>query len=714
MKKNKTIKLVIITAIVLLLVILGPKLGTILSLENLKGSRDGLLAYVDQNFLKAASLFFLAYVAVTALSLPGAAIMTLAAGAIFGLVRGVVLVSFASTIGATLAFLIARFLFAEVFQQKFGDKLERINRGVEKEGAFYLFTLRLVPAFPFFIINVLMALTTIKTWTFYWVSQLGMLAGTIAYVNAGTELAKIDSLSEIVSPGLIAAFVILGLLPLLSKRLIDYLRSKKVLAKYDRPDSFDYNLVAIGAGSAGLVTTYIGAAVKARVALIERHKMGGDCLNTGCVPSKALIRSAKILSYIKRSKEFGFDSADVEYNFANVMERVQRVIKKVEPHDSVERYTSLGVDCIIGEAKIKSPYEIEVNGKTITSKNIVIATGARPFIPDLPGIEQMDYLTSDTIWDIREQPKRLLVLGGGPIGSELTQCFQRLGSQVIQVEKNETILAREDKDVSEFVLNKFLKEGVDVRCKTRAARFELKDGKKIAYCISDQGEVAIEFDTLLVALGRRANVSGFGLEELGINLSERGTIEANEFLQTNIPNIYVCGDVTGPYQFTHSSAHQAWFAAVNSLFGSFKKFRVDYRVLPWTTFTDPEVAHVGLSERAAKAKGIDYQVIKYGLDDLDRAIADEEDHGFVKVITPKGKDKILGVTIVGTHAGDLLAEFVLAMKHKLGLNKILGTIHTYPTLAEANKYVAGEWKKANQPEKLLSWIQRYHSWQRGR
>ena len=688
-------------------------LGQYFSLEFFKSQQAGIDAYYRAKPWQTALAYFLIYVAVTGLSLPGAALMTLAGGAVFGLLWGTVIVSFASTIGATLAFLVSRFLLRDVVQGRFGDSLKAVNEGIKKDGAFYLFTLRLVPAFPFFVINLAMGLTPIRTLSFLFVSQIGMLAGTIVYVNAGTQLAKLESLSGILSPGLIASFTLLGIFPLLARKAVQLIKGRKTLSKYKKPKRFDRNLVVIGAGAAGLVTAYIAAAVKAKVTLIEKDKMGGECLYRGCVPSKALLRSAKFLAQVRRAGEFGFKSASADFEFADVMARVQRVIKAIEPHDSAERYTRLGVECLAGEARITSPYTVEVNGQTLSTRNIVIATGARPFVPPIPGIEDTDYLTSDTVWELRELPARLLVLGGGPIGCELAQAFARLGSTVTLVQRAPRLMTREDPEISALVRRRFEREGIEVRTDHRPKEFRTENNGRVLVCEHEGDEVHVGFDQLLLALGRKANTEGYGLEELGIGTNERRTIEVNEYLQTAYPNIYVCGDVAGPFQFTHTAAHQAWFAAVNSLFGGFKKFKADYSVIPWATFTDPEVARVGLNEQEAREKSIAYEVTRYGIDDLDRAIADEEAHGVVKVLTVPGKDRILGVTIVGEHAGDLIAEYVAAMRHGLGLNKILGTIHIYPTLAEANKYAAGEWKRAHAPQTLLRWLQRYHRWRLG-
>jgi pyruvate/2-oxoglutarate dehydrogenase complex dihydrolipoamide dehydrogenase (E3) component/uncharacterized membrane protein YdjX (TVP38/TMEM64 family) len=714
-KSRLIVALVIVAAVVAFFAF---DLGRFLTLDYLKSQQAAIDAQFRAHPVATAAVFFAAYVAVTGLSLPGAAIMTLAAGAVFGLLWGTIIVSFASSIGATIAFLASRFLFREAVQAKFGEKLSAINRGIERDGPFYLFTLRLVPVFPFFVINLVMGLTKLRTWTFYWVSQLGMLLGTVVYVNAGTQLAKIDSLRGILSPGLLFSFVLLGIFPLVAKKIVDVVKARRVYAKWPKPASFDRNMVVIGAGSAGLVTSYIAAAVKAKVTLVEKHRMGGDCLNTGCVPSKALIRSAKFMSHVARSREFGIAEASARLRFADVMDRVDGVIRAIEPHDSVARYTALGVECVAGEAKMVSPWAVEIRGaagatRTLTTKNIVIAAGARPFVPPIPGLKEVGYLTSDTLWQLRELPARLVVLGGGPIGCELAQSFARLGARVTQVEMLPRIMIREDPEISEMVMRRFREEGVDVRVGHKASRFVVEQGEKVLIAEHGGAEVRIPFDQVLVAVGRVANTQGYGLEDLGIPVTKGRTVEVNEYMQTVYPNIYACGDVAGPYQFTHTAAHTAWYAAVNALFGRFRKFRADFSVIPWATFTEPEVARVGLNEIEAKEKGIAYEVTTYGIDDLDRAIADGEAHGLVKVLTVPGKDRILGATIVGEHAGDLLAEYVLAMKQGIGLNRILGTIHVYPTLAEANKFAAGNWKRAQVTHGQTDLLDALQAWGRG-
>ncbi len=688
-----------------------------LTLDQLKNSRDALVAYYAADPLLTAGIFFGVYVLVTALSLPGAVVLTLAGGAVFGLGVGLLIVSFASSLGALLAFWVSRSLLRDLVQARFGKLLAPINAGLAKDGVFYLLTLRLVPVFPFWLINLLMGLTQIGARPFYLVSQIGMLAGTAVYVNAGTQLAAIESTADVVSPGLLGSLALLGVFPLIAKWAVGALQRRKVYARWTRPQRFDRNLVVIGAGAGGLVSAYIGAAVKARVTLIEGHRMGGDCLNYGCVPSKALIRSAKAMKQIRKAASFGLRGAQGEVDFAAVMQRIHGVIRDIEPHDSVERYTGLGVEVLQGHARIVTPWEVEVtltdgSRQSLTTRSIVIATGASPFVPPIPGLKEAGFLTSDTVWGLTALPRRLVVLGGGPIGSELAQSFARLGSEVTQVEMAPRILVREDPEVSELVAASLRADGVRVLTGHKAVRVDRVDGEKRLIVQHEGQDIAVPFDELLCAVGRSPRVTGYGLEELGIPLTARNTIETNAWLQTLYPNIYAVGDVAGPFQFTHTAAHQAWYAAVNALFGRFKRFKADYSVIPWATFTDPEVARVGLSETEARDQGIPFEVTRYGIDDLDRAIADGTAHGFVKVLTVPGKDRILGVTIVGEHAGDLLAEYVLAMKHGLGLNKILGTIHTYPTLAEANKYAAGEWKRAHAPQRLLAWVERFHAWER--
>jgi pyruvate/2-oxoglutarate dehydrogenase complex dihydrolipoamide dehydrogenase (E3) component/uncharacterized membrane protein YdjX (TVP38/TMEM64 family) len=677
----------------------------------------------QQNLIAFVALFFTLYVLVTATSLPIAVWMTLAAGALFGLWWGLLLVSFASSIGATLAFLSSRYWLRDWVQVKLGKYSQTINTGLEKDGVFYLFSLRLIPALPFFAVNLLMGLTAMKGWRFYWVSQLGMLLGTAVFVNAGTQLSQLTSVSDISSPTLLMSFVALGLLPWMARFAIDFYQRRKVYAKWVKPKQFDRNVIIIGAGAAGLVSAYIAAVVRAKVTLIETRTMGGDCLNYGCVPSKTLIKSAKVAHQIKHADRFGLEASNPSFSFSKVMQRIHQVIAAIAPHDSIERYQSLGVEVLQGHAKLTSPWALDITHADgsitqLTSRSIIIATGAAPLVPALPGLDTTGYLTSDTLWEKfryeDKPPQRLVILGGGPIGCELAQSFVRLGSQVTQVEMLDRLMIREDVEVSQFVKEALQHDGVTVLTDHTALSCGVTnlDGSPVKWLeVAHQGQHRrINFDQIIVAVGRAPRLKGFGLEELGITTDK--VLQTNDYLATLFPNIYAAGDVAGPYQFTHAAAHQAWYACVNALFGQFKRFKVDYRVIPWATFVDPEVARVGLNEQEAIQQGIAYQVTRYGIDDLDRAICDGSAEGFIKVLTVPGKDKILGVTIVGTQAAELIAEFVIAMKYKLGLNKVLGTIHIYPTMAEANKYVAGEWKRNQVNPKLLLWLKRYHTWRR--
>ncbi len=710
MKATKVLLLLLIAIVVWIFFYFD--LASYLTLDAIKTHQNALNAYYQHQPVLLITIYFFIYVISVAVSLPGATILTIAAGLLFGNLGGVVIVSFASTIGATLAFVASRYLLRHWVESRFGQRLEAINQGIKSEGAFYLFTLRLVPLFPFFMINLLMGLTRMRAITFFWVSQIGMLPGTLVYVNAGTQLAKLDAIQGILSPTLIGSFILIGVFPLIAKRIVEALKTHQVYQPYQKPKRFEHNLVVIGAGSGGLVSAYIAAALKAKVTLVEKNKMGGDCLNTGCVPSKALIRSARLAYEVAHADRFGLKVPSAEIDFAAIMARIQNVINDIAPHDSVERYRKLGVNVISGEARITSPWQVEVNGETLTTRNIVIATGAKPFVPDISGLEDIEYLTSDNLWQLTEQPKRLLILGGGPIGCELSQAFARLGSQVSLIQRGDRILPREDSEFSEMVTHAFQRDGIHLYLNHEAKAVTIEDGEQYLICGYQGEDVKIPFDQILIALGRTANISGFGIEDLQIPQRENGTIETNAFLQTNYPNIYAVGDVTGPYQFTHTASHQAWYAAVNALFGRFKRFKVDYSVIPWATFTDPEIARVGINEMEAQKRGIAVEITTYGLEDLDRAIADGSAYGMVKVLTAPGKDRILGVTIAGEHASDLIAEFVTAMRYGLGLNKLLATIHIYPTMTEANKYAAGNWKRAHTPPFALRLLKQFHQWMR--
>ena len=688
----------------------GPRYLTFETLANHRAQLDALFATHPVAMLGG---FFALYVGVTGLSLPGATVLTLAAGALFGWWWGTLLVSFASTLGATLACVIARYLFRERAARFLGSTLATINAGLARDGGFYLLSLRLVPVIPFFMINLALGLTTLPLRVFYVVSQLGMFPATVIFVNAGTHLGQIRTMRDILSPQLVTSLCLLGVLPLLTRPLLQWWQRRRALGRFPKPARFDRNLIVIGAGSAGLVAAYLAAALRAKVTLIERDKMGGDCLNTGCVPSKTLLRAAKQIYQARHAERYGLPPTVITADFATVMAHVQDTIATVAPHDSVARYQALGVECLQGEARVVSPYQVAVGDRVLTTRAILVASGARPVLPTLPGLDTIRYVTSDTLWDLRELPARLVVLGGGPIGCELGQAFARLGSHVTIVQQAARLLPREDPEFSTILTEQFAREGISVMTNYRACAIESAGDTPVLVCAAIDGandNVRVPFDRLLLAIGRQPNLAGLGLEALGIDTALK--LETDRYLETVFPNIYACGDVVGPYQFTHASSHQAWYATINALFGQFRRFAVDYSVLPWCTFTDPEIAHVGLSEMDAQARQVAYEAHTYDLAELDRAITDGAAQGCVKVLTPPNRDRILGVTIAGERAGDMIAEFTLAMRHGLGLNKILGTVHTYPTWMEGNKAIAGVWRRAHQPAFILKWLTGYQRWRR--
>jgi len=693
-------------------------LGSLLSFENLRASRGALEAQVHAQPLQTAALFFAGYLAVAALSIPGAAVLSLAAGALFGLGWGLVLVSFASSLGGLCAFLVARHLLRATIQTRFAAVLEPVNQAVSRDGSFYLLSLRLLPIFPFWLINLLMGLTPMPAIRFYALSQLGMLPATAVLVNAGTQLARIDGLQAVMSPAVLGSLVLLALFPLLARTALRRIEAQRVYARWKRPRAFERNLVVIGAGAGGLVSAYLAAACKARVTLVEARKMGGDCLNYGCVPSKTLIRSAGLVRQVEQAHAFGLSRQDaVRVDFASVMRRVRAVIHAIEPKDASDRYIALGVEVLHGHARMTSPWEVEValadgSLRSLTTRSIILATGASPTPADIPGLSEAGYLTSETIWDLHTLPPRLVVLGGGPLGCEMAQGFSRLGSAVTLVELAGRLLIKEDAEASACVTAGLEADGVRVLTGHRALRVEHGNGQRLLVAHAQGREVEVPCDAILVAVGRSPRVHGFGVEELGIALTARGSIATNACLQTNYPNIYAVGDVASPLQYTHAAAHQAWYAVMNALFGRFWLHKVRDAVIPRATFTDPEVAHVGLHASEAAAQGLSFECTHYPCKELDRALVDGKPEGFVKVLTAPGSDRILGVTIVGAHAADMLAEFVLAMRHGLGLQKILSTVHAYPTWTEANRNAAGVWRLAHAPERLRAWLARYLAWER--
>ena len=676
------------------------------TLEELKSHQVTLSEFYKNNPVVSMTAYMAIYIVVTAISFPGAAVMTLAGGAIFGLIPGIIAASFASTIGGTLAFLATRFLFRDYVQHRFANKLKIINKEIEKDGALYLLSLRLLPVLPYFLLNLLMALTPIKTGIFYIITQAGMLPTTIVYIVAGTQLATIETADDIVSFNVLASFGLLAVFPWITKGFITILRRRKITRKFRKPERFEYNLVIIGGGAAGLAASHVGAAYGAKVALIEKEKMGGNCLNTLCVPSKSLIKSAKVAHYAKNAAKFGFKETDIDFDFAGVMERVHSIIRQLAPNNSAEHCTELGVDCYHGRAMVSSPWEVKVDTKVLTTKALVIATGSTPIIPDIPGSDRIRILTSDTIWHHKRLPEKLVILGGGPTGCELAQVFGRIGSRMTLVERGERILPDEDTDISELVRVRLETEGIRILTECRTDSIIIEDGKKYLTCTRKQERIHIEFTEILAAIGRRAQAFGFGLEDIGVTFHEDGTVETDQYLGTRVFNVFGAGNVTNPCQSKQVSTYQAAVAATNAMFVGFKRTMADYRVIPWTIFTDPEVARVGLNEKEARKKGIEYEITIFDMADLDRAHTESETSGVIKILTHPGKDMIIGVTIVSTHAGEMIAEFVLAMKHGLGLKKIFKTVHAYPTFAEAAGLAAGKWKKAHTPPGIFRFLSR--------
>jgi pyruvate/2-oxoglutarate dehydrogenase complex dihydrolipoamide dehydrogenase (E3) component/uncharacterized membrane protein YdjX (TVP38/TMEM64 family) len=716
MKPKRLLFLAILLAVATAWWMLPPETKSLLSLRGLQSHLGAFQASIAQDPLLSSAIFVGVYTLCAALSLPIASLLTLVGGALFGVFTGTLLVLFAATAGATISMLASRILLREWVVSKLSSRLRAFEDGVAREGAFYLFALRVVPAFPFFAVNLLSGLVPIRTWTYAWVSFVGMAPGTLAYVFAGRQFGQLTSLSGLVSPGLLAAFAGLGILPLVSRWILERLKARRVYKGFIKPRVFEYDLIAIGAGAGGLVTSYIGAAVGAKVALVERHRMGGDCLNTGCVPSKALIHAGRVVHEARRVERFAETDSVFKVDSTKVLAHVRKAIEAIAPHDSVERYTSLGVEVVQGDAEVVDPWTVVVAGRRMTARSIVLATGGEPVVPPIPGIASVRVLTSDTFWDLEKLPSKLVVLGGGPIGCELAQACVRLGVKVVQIERGPRLLSREDTEVGDLVRERFEVDGVVVRTGRVTVRFEVDaEGTQWIVHRPTDGtgpEERESLDAVLVALGRKARHAPW-MDALGLRLRDDGTIETDSRLRTRFPNILAVGDATGPFQFTHVASHQAWYASLNGLLAPFWSFEADYRVIPRCTYTDPQVARVGLSESDAKLQGIAYESSTYHLDDLDRAIADDETHGFVKVLTVPGKDTILGVVIVGAHAGELLAEWTLAMKNGLGLKKIMGTIHAYPTYAESAKYAAGVWTRAHKPEGALRLARRFFAWRRG-
>ncbi len=723
------------------------------SLAHLQAQYQDLQAWYIHAPWTVRAAFFSLYIVLASAAVPGIVVLTLAGGAVLGFGWGLLLVSFASSLGATLTLLVVRHVLADNLAAYWGAgmtrRLARMTQGLEREGVFYLLSLRLIPLVPFGAINVLMGLTRMPAWRFYLFSQLGMLPSTLIYLQAGSQLAALRSVSEVLQPQVAAVLFALAFAlaatPWLTRRTGAWLRRRTVAARWKRPARFDYNLIVIGGGAGGLVSAYVAAHAQARVALVEAGEMGGDCLNRGCVPSKALLQSARVAQQARHAQGFGVQTGPVQVDFAVVLQRVRSIIAAIAPNDSPERYRAMGVDVVQAYAYLVDPWTVELRRsgqapERISARNIILATGSQPVVPAIAGLQDSGYVTSDTLWDVLEKagalPQRIAIVGGGPVGCELAQAFARLGAQVTVVESGPVLLSKEDADVSTLVQAALSADGVRVftahqvlRCETlpqHAGADKLivlrqnstrQSGSSIGLAspAAQDDEFAVPYDLLICATGRKPRLHGFGLQDLGI--ASDTLLHTDAYLQTLIPSIYAAGDVVGPYQFTHAAAHQAWYAAVNALLDGWGALRPDYSLLPTAVYVAPQVARVGLNEQQAQARGVAYEVTRFDLAGVDRAVCDAAlgtvPAGFVKVLTVPGRDTLLGVSIVGEQAAELLAPYALAMRQGLGLKAILATIHTYPTLSESAKQVAGQWQRAHLPAAAMPWLARWHRWRRG-
>lgn len=712
MKASRLIILALLIAAVACFFIFD--LGEYLTLESIKSHSGALHGQVQAHPWWARGTFFAVYVALTALSFPGTVVLTLLAGALFGLLEGTLLVSFASNVGAVMAMLISRFMLRDWIQKRFGTQIAAINKGLAREGTFYLVSLRLIPLVPFVLLNPALGLTRVGMWTFWWTTQLGMLPGNAIYVNAGQQLVQLQSLSGILSPSMISTLVLLAVFPLLATRLLTLYKARQAYRGWRRPKRFERNLVVIGGGTGGLATARIAASLKAQVSLFERQRLGGVAVHEGSVPARALSRSANLAHALHHGQPQGVRQQVEDADFAEVVGRVRRLADEAMGCPSAEHYTRLGVEVVMAEARLSSPWTVEVEGRTLASRAIVIATGSRPWVPPIPGLDAVEPLTCDTLWSLRERPERLLVLGNGAGACEFAQAFQRLGCQVTLASEREVLLEQEDAEAAQAVTAALNADGVELRLGLSPLRVEVVEGERRLICgARDEGELALPFDRVLLALGQSADVEGLGLDALGLRCGDDGSLDVDEYLATRYPNIYAVGSVAGPYGAPHVAEHQAWYAAVNALFGGFRRFTVSERVIPHAVFTAPEIASVGLTEAEARALGVEFDVIRLNLSSLAGAVAEGAGEGFVKVLTEQGEDRILGVTIVGEQASETLAGFVVAMKHKLGLNKLAETVQLGATLGEASRVVAEAWRQQRRPTRAIGWAERFNRWRLG-
>jgi pyruvate/2-oxoglutarate dehydrogenase complex dihydrolipoamide dehydrogenase (E3) component/uncharacterized membrane protein YdjX (TVP38/TMEM64 family) len=694
-------------------------------------------------------VFTFIYIIAVVAALPGSA-LSIAAGALFGSVLGVILVSIGATVGASLAFLISRYFARESMVNWLGknERFQRLDRLTEEQGAAIVALTRLVPLFPFNLLNYGFGLTRVPFWTYVFWSWLCMLPGIILYVVGADAVAKVLAQGKIpwyLVGAFLAVLIFLVIVVRYAKGRLGTSDKAAPAGKASNPadlpatpevsplDEYNqelvanvrpgdwinpepaavYNLVVIGAGTAGLVTAAGAAGLGAKVALVERHLMGGDCLNYGCVPSKAVIRSSRLCAELSRAGTLGIQTpAGVEVDFAAVMARMRRLRAGISEHDSARRFRDLGVDVFLGQARFTGRDSIEVGGKTLRFKKAVIATGGRAVHPNIPGLSEAGFLTNETVFSLTERPGRLLVMGGGPIGCEFAQAMQRLGCQVTLLHKYDRLMNREDPDAAKIVQKIFLKEGITLIYNAKPLRVDRGGTGKVVQYEHDGQAGVIEVDEILIGAGRAPNVEGLNLEAAGVAYEGgkgRGVV-VNDKLQTANPNIYAAGDVCLPYQFTHLADASARIVIQNALFFGSKKLSA--LTIPWCTYTDPEVAHVGLSEQEAQKKKIAYQIFMKPLKEVDRAILDGEEEGFVKILVKAGSDKILGATIVASHAGEMISEVTCAMAGNVGLGALAGVIHPYPTQAEAIRATGDLYNRTRLTPFVKNLFTRFLAWRR--
>jgi pyruvate/2-oxoglutarate dehydrogenase complex dihydrolipoamide dehydrogenase (E3) component/uncharacterized membrane protein YdjX (TVP38/TMEM64 family) len=698
------------------------------------------------------------YILACVLFIPGS-LLTLGAGFVFGIVVGTITVSIASTLGATAAFLLGRTLARPWIEARVAHrpKFRALDEAVRRQGFKIVLLTRLSPIFPFNLLNYTFGLTRVSLRDYILASWIGMLPGTVMYVYLGTTLKTLADLAAgnvptsvgqqvLFGAGLVATVAVTVLITRLARKALqeaippptrqteplahgdlampntvqvlpDDVHNQTLVANVHPRDWVNpqpqsrYNLVVIGAGTGGLVCAAGAAGLGARVALVEKHLLGGDCLNVGCVPSKALLRAARAYADVRDAAGFGVTvPPGAKVDFPAVMERMRRLRAGISPNDSAARFHSLGVDVFLGAAHFTGPDAVEVNGQTLRFARAVIATGGRPIQPPIPGLAEAGFQTNETIFSLMELPRRLAVIGAGPIGCELVQAFARFGSQTFLVGKQPQILPREDPDAAQLVETALQHDGVQLLLGHDLRRVERSGGERVLCLESPHGPKEIRVDDILVAVGRVPNVDGLNLEAAGVAHDSRIGVQVDDRLRTTSPRIYAVGDVCSRYQFTHAADAMARLAIQNALF--FGGARLSALTIPWCTYTDPEIAHVGLYERQAQEQGIAVQTLTQPLDGVDRALLDGETAGFVRVHLRRGTDKILGATIVARHAGDMISELTLAMTGGLGLRTPARTIHPYPTQAEAIKKVADAYNRTRLTPFVKRMLDKWMAWTR--